>query len=68
MFTESIARLDQSRSPRAPTGAIYADTKVVEHWDDIKEGAGKAADWVGSKTKDLGKSIAKSKANPMNWF
>ncbi|WP_225078084.1 PE-PGRS family protein [Streptomyces sp. CoT10] len=50
------------------TGAIYAGAKVVEHWDDIKKGAGKAADWVGSKTKDLGKSIAKSKVNPMNWF
>ncbi|MFE4420220.1 PE-PGRS family protein [Streptomyces sp. NPDC056817] len=50
------------------TGAIYAGAKVVEHWDDIKEGAGKAADWVGNKTKDLGKSIAKSKVNPMNWF
>lgn len=49
-------------------GAVYAGAKVVEHWDDIKKGAGKAADWVGDKTKDLGKSIAKSKANPMNWF
>ncbi|MEU3841769.1 PE-PGRS family protein [Streptomyces sp. NPDC028635] len=50
------------------TGLIYGGAKVVEHWDDIKEGAGKAADWVGNKAKDLGKSIAKSKANPMNWF
>ncbi|WP_308789466.1 hypothetical protein [Streptomyces sp. 6-11-2] len=50
------------------TGVIYAGAKVVEHWDDIKKGAGKAADWVGNKTKDLGKSIAKSKVNPMNWF
>ncbi|MER7968060.1 MULTISPECIES: PE-PGRS family protein [unclassified Streptomyces] len=49
-------------------GAVYAGAKVVEHWDDIKKGAGKAADWVGDKAKDLGKSIAKSKANPMNWF
>ncbi|MEU3841771.1 PE-PGRS family protein [Streptomyces sp. NPDC028635] len=52
----------------AVTGAVYAGAKVVEHWDDIKKGAGKAADWVGDKAKDLGKSIAKSKANPMNWF
>jgi hypothetical protein len=50
------------------TGLIYGGAKVVQHWDDIKEGAGKAADWVGDKAKDLGKSIAKSKANPMNWF
>ncbi|GGL73489.1 hypothetical protein GCM10010129_16370 [Streptomyces fumigatiscleroticus] len=46
------------------TGLVYGGAKVVEHWDDIKEGAGKAV----SKVKDLGKSIAKSKANPMNWF
>ncbi|WP_097274430.1 PE-PGRS family protein [Streptomyces sp. TLI_55] len=50
------------------TGLIYGGAKVVEHWDDIKKGAGEAADWVGNKAKDLGKSIAKSKANPMNWF
>ncbi|MFI1484584.1 PE-PGRS family protein [Streptomyces sp. NPDC020747] len=50
------------------TGLIYGGAKVVEHWDDIKKGAGEAADWVGDKAKDLGKSIAKSKANPMNWF
>ncbi|MCE7049998.1 PE-PGRS family protein [Streptomyces purpurascens] len=50
------------------TGLIYGGAKVVQHWDDIKEGAGKAAGWVGDKAKDLGKSIAKSKANPMNWF
>ncbi|MCX4882785.1 PE-PGRS family protein [Streptomyces sp. NBC_00847] len=52
----------------AVTGAVYAGAKVVEHWDDIKKGAGKAADWVGNKAKDLGKSLAKSKVNPMNWF
>ncbi|MFB7332675.1 PE-PGRS family protein [Streptomyces adustus] len=50
------------------TGLIYGGAKVVEHWDDITKGAGKAADWVGNKASDLGKSIAKSKANPMNWF
>ncbi|MDQ0930245.1 PE-PGRS family protein [Streptomyces turgidiscabies] len=49
-------------------GAVYAGAKVVEHWDDIKKGAGEATKWVGDKAKDLGKSIAKSKANPMNWF
>ncbi len=50
------------------TGLIYGGAKVVEHWDDIKKGAGEAANWVGDKAADLGKSIAKSKANPMNWF
>ncbi|MDT0613572.1 PE-PGRS family protein [Streptomyces lancefieldiae] len=50
------------------TGLVYGGAKVVEHWDDIKKGAGKATDWVGDKVGDLGKSVAKSKANPMNWF
>ncbi|MFC5674853.1 PE-PGRS family protein [Streptomyces incanus] len=50
------------------TGLIYGGAKVVEHWDDIKKGAGEAKKWVSDKAKDLGKSIAKSKANPMNWF
>ncbi|MFD9885090.1 PE-PGRS family protein [Streptomyces alboflavus] len=49
------------------TGVVYGGAKVVEHWDDIKEGAGKAKDWVGDKAKDFGKSVAKSKLNPMNW-
>ncbi|WP_442810108.1 PE-PGRS family protein [Streptomyces sp. NBC_01197] len=56
------------------TGLIYGGAKVVEHWDDIKKGAGKAADWVGSKASKVGsgiahgaKSLAK-KANPANWF
>ncbi|MGW2817727.1 PE-PGRS family protein [Streptomyces sp. NPDC001415] len=54
----------------AVTGAVWAGAKVVEHWDDIKDGAGKAADWVGDKAKGLAsgaKNLAK-KANPMNWF
>ncbi|MFD4764626.1 PE-PGRS family protein [Streptomyces sp. NPDC058439] len=58
----------------AVTGAIWAGAKVVEHWDDIEDGAKKAADWVGDKTSKIGsgiadgaKSLAK-KANPMNWF
>ncbi|MGW2823254.1 PE-PGRS family protein [Streptomyces sp. NPDC001443] len=49
-------------------GAVYVGAKVVEHWNDIKKGADTAAKWVGDKAGDLGKSIAKSKANPMNWF
>ncbi|MFE0672605.1 PE-PGRS family protein [Streptomyces sp. NPDC058867] len=50
------------------TGLVYGGAKVVEHWDDIEKGAGEAVDWVGDKTKDLGKGLAESKANPMNWF
>ncbi|MFJ3778440.1 PE-PGRS family protein [Streptomyces sp. NPDC090075] len=52
----------------AVTGAVYAGAKVVEHWDDIKKGAGEATKWVDHNVSDLGKGIAKSKANPMNWF
>lgn len=55
-------------------GVVYAGAKVVEHWDGIKEGAGKATDWVGDKASKAtssvtngAKSLAK-KANPMNWF
>ena len=56
------------------TGLVYGGAKVVEHWDGIKEGAGKATDWVGDKVSKVtssvtngAKSLAK-KANPMNWF
>ncbi|GAA2621928.1 PE-PGRS family protein [Streptomyces vastus] len=40
------------------TGIVYGGLKVVEHWDDITEGAGKAADWVGDKASDIGNDIA----------
>ncbi|MGW6703705.1 PE-PGRS family protein [Streptomyces sp. NPDC054956] len=40
------------------TGVIYGGLKVVEHWDDIKAGAGKAKDWVKDKVK---------KYNPFKW-
>ncbi|MER5598514.1 PE-PGRS family protein [Streptomyces sp. NPDC002265] len=50
------------------TGGVYAGAKVVEHWDDIRTGARRATKWVDGKAGDLGKSIARSKANPMNWF
>ncbi|MFT2018063.1 PE-PGRS family protein [Streptomyces sp. 796.1] len=56
------------------TGAIYGGAKVVQHWDDIKGGASKAAGWVGNKAKDLkdgavnkAKDLGK-KVNPKNWF
>ncbi|GGL00859.1 PE-PGRS family protein [Streptomyces flaveus] len=40
------------------TGIVYGGLKVVEHWDDITEGADKAADWVGDKASDIGNDIA----------
>jgi hypothetical protein len=40
------------------TGLVYGGLKVVEHWDDITEGAGKAAEWMGDKADDLGDGIA----------
>lgn len=40
------------------TGIVYGGLKVVEHWDDITEGAGKAADWMGDKASDIGNDIA----------
>ncbi|MFJ9540568.1 PE-PGRS family protein [Streptomyces sp. NPDC101225] len=56
------------------TGLVYGGAKVVEHWDDIKAGAGKAAHWVDDKASTAGKiltegakGVAKA-ANPINWF
>ncbi|RZE74899.1 PE-PGRS family protein [Streptomyces albidoflavus] len=52
------------------TGLIYGGAKVVENWDDIKKGAGKAVDWAkdtGGKVLDGAKDLAK-KADPRNWF
>ncbi len=52
------------------TGAIYGGAKIVENWDDIKKGAGKAVDWAkdkGGKLVDGAKDLAK-KADPRNWF
>ncbi|MFD8518604.1 PE-PGRS family protein [Streptomyces capillispiralis] len=40
------------------TGIVYGGLKVVEHWDDITEGADKAAEWVGDKASDIGNDIA----------
>ncbi|MGV9627320.1 PE-PGRS family protein [Streptomyces sp. NPDC003487] len=51
-------------------GAAYAGAKVVEHWDDIKNGAKTAAKWTGKqvgKLTDGAKKLAHA-ANPMNWF
>lgn len=53
------------------TGVVYGGLKVVEHWDDIKEGAGKAADWAGDKASDIGSDItsgAKKLGSALNPF
>ncbi|MFJ5776538.1 PE-PGRS family protein [Streptomyces sp. NPDC093094] len=56
------------------TGLVYGGAKIVEHWPEIKAGAGKAVDWAGDKVSEAkddfvsgAKSVAKA-ANPMNWF
>jgi len=36
------------------TGAVYVGAKVVEHWDDIKGGAQKAVDAVGTGLRKAG--------------
>ncbi|MFJ3722027.1 ABC transporter permease [Streptomyces sp. NPDC090045] len=39
------------------TGVIYGGAKIVENWDGIKAGAGKAKDWVKEKTKGALKKL-----------
>ncbi|MGW4457547.1 PE-PGRS family protein [Streptomyces albidoflavus] len=36
------------------TGVVYGGLKTVEHWDDVKKGAGKAVDWVGDNASKAG--------------
>lgn len=51
-------------------GAVYVGAKVVEHWDGIKAGAGKAAHAVGNAVKDpvgTAKKVGHA-LNPKNWF
>ncbi|MFE9406732.1 PE-PGRS family protein [Streptomyces sp. NPDC006530] len=51
-------------------GAVYVGAKVVEHWDGIKAGAGKAVHAVGDAVKDpvgTAKKVGHA-LNPKNWF
>ncbi|GHC44872.1 PE-PGRS family protein [Streptomyces flavofungini] len=55
-------------------GGVYVGAKVVEHWDGIKKGAGKAVDEVGDRAREAvrdpvgtGKKIGR-KLNPKNWW
>lgn len=56
------------------TGLVYGGAKVVEHWDGIKGGASKAANWTEGKAKDLGSgAVGKAKGfgkklNPKKWL
>lgn len=38
-------------------GAVYVGAKVIEHWDDVKDGAAKAVDAVGSGLKKAGSFV-----------
>nr|WSX50420.1 PE-PGRS family protein [Streptomyces sp. NBC_00974] len=46
----------------AVTGLVYGGAKIVEHWDGIKAGAGKAKDWAENKAKSVAKKL-----NPFKW-
>ncbi|MFJ9540578.1 PE-PGRS family protein [Streptomyces sp. NPDC101225] len=55
-------------------GAVYVGAKVVQHWDGIKKGAGKAVDAVGNAAKEVvtnpigtAKKVGHA-LNPGNWF
>lgn len=61
------------------TATVYVGAQVVDHWDDIEDGAGKAADWLGDGTRQIAGATAdkvgdafnaarSSKVNPMKWF
>ncbi|MEU6108988.1 PE-PGRS family protein [Streptomyces albidoflavus] len=53
------------------TGVVYGGLKVVEHWDDVKKGGDKVANWVGDKASDVGGGIldgAKKLSGALNPF
>ncbi|MFF2899816.1 hypothetical protein [Streptomyces sp. NPDC057966] len=53
----------------AVTGSVWADAKVVEHWDDIEIGEKKAKDWVGHKTSEINSDISDEASDlAVNWF
>ncbi|MEU3960842.1 PE-PGRS family protein [Streptomyces buecherae] len=77
-FNASLTYANVSPGPysygaTAVFGTVYLGAKTVEHWDDVKEAPGKAADWMGDKTEDFGKgAINKAKdvgtvLNPKSW-
>jgi len=63
----------------AVTGVIYGGARLVEHWDDVTDAVGDAADWTGDKISDAADAVGDtisdgfdavkdSKLNPGNWF
>ncbi len=77
-FNASLTYANVSPSPysygaTAVFGTVYLGAKTVEHWGDVKEAPGKAADWVGEKTEDFGAGVInKAKdvgtvLNPKSW-
>ncbi|MDH6192889.1 hypothetical protein M2168_005921 [Streptomyces sp. CZ24] len=53
------------------TGVVYGGLKAVEHWDDVKKGAGKAVDWVGDNASEAGAGMvdgAKKLSGALNPF
>lgn len=37
----------------AVTGLVYGGARLVEHWDDVTEGLGKAKDWADDRVDDV---------------
>ena len=63
----------------AVTGVVYGGARLVEHWDDVTDAVGDAADWTGDKLGDAADAVGdtigdgvdaikKSPINPGNWF
>ncbi|MGY2876649.1 hypothetical protein ACVW00_003839 [Marmoricola sp. URHA0025 HA25] len=63
----------------AVTGVVYGGARLVEHWDDVTDAVGDAADWTGDKIGDAADAVGdtigdgvdaikKSPINPGNWF
>ena len=63
----------------AVTGVVYGGARLVEHWDDVTDAVGDAAEWTGDKVSDAADAVGDtisdgfdavkdSKLNPGNWF
>lgn len=39
-------------------GSVYGGAKIVEHWDDITKGTGKAVDWTADTAQKAGHEVA----------
>jgi hypothetical protein len=63
----------------AVTGVVYGGARLVEHWDDVTNALGDAAEWTGDRISDAAdavgdtisdgvEAIKNSPINPGNWF